>query len=124
VTRAISACLRSLPPVLLLAVLLSPLPARAASFDGPWTVTIVTQAGRCDTAYSFPLNVYRGRVTSQSGVSINGRVGGGGGVSVSIASGGSRGSASGRLYGASGAGRWSGVLGGERCSGRWEASRG
>ena len=99
-------------------------PAQAASFDGPWSVTIVTQAGRCDTAYSFPLMVSRGRITSAGGASMNGRVSGGGGVSVSIASGGSSGSASGRLYGTSGAGRWSGVLGGERCSGRWQASRG
>lgn len=121
-TRIIAACLRWLSPALLL--LLVSATAHAASFDGPWTVTIVTQAGRCDAAYSFPLNVYRGRVTSPSGVSINGRVGGGGGVSVSIASGGSSGSASGRLYATSGAGRWSGVLGGERCSGRWEAYRG
>lgn len=121
-TRPIAACLRGLSPALFL--LLASLPAKAASFDGPWSVTIITQAGRCDAAYSFPLNVYRGRITSSSGVSINGRVSGGGGVSVSIASGGSSGSASGRLYATSGAGRWSGVLGGERCSGRWEASRG
>lgn len=121
-TRVITASLRLLSPVLFL--LLVSVPAEAASFDGPWSVTIITQAGRCDAAYSFPLNVYRGRVTSASGVSINGRVSGGGGVTVSIASGGSGGSASGRLYATSGAGRWSGVLGGERCSGRWEASRG
>lgn len=121
-TRAIAVCLRWLSPALLL--LFVSVPVHAASFDGPWTVTIVTQAGRCDAAYSFPLNVYRGRVTSSSGVTINGRVSAGGGVSVSIASGGSSGSASGRLYGTSGTGRWSGVLGGERCSGRWEASRG
>ena len=121
-TCTFATCLRRLSPALFL--LLVSAPAHAASFDGPWTVTIVTQSGRCDTAYSFPLNVYRGRVTSPSGVSINGRVGGGGGVSVSIASGGSHGSASGRLYASSGAGRWSGVLGGERCSGRWEAYRG
>ncbi len=97
--------------------------ARAASFDGPWTVIIVTQAGNCDAAYSFPLQVSGGRIVSTGGTTINGRIGGGGGVNVAISSGGSSGRASGRLSGYSGSGRWSGVLNGARCSGRWEAHR-
>lgn len=97
--------------------------ARAASFDGPWTVVIATQSGNCDAAYSFPLQVSGGRITSSGGAAMNGRVSGNGGVSVSISSGGSSGKASGRLFGSSGSGRWSGILSGARCSGRWEASR-
>lgn len=42
-------------------------PARAAAFDGPWTVVIVTQSGNCDAAYSFPLRVSGGRVVSTGG---------------------------------------------------------
>ncbi len=98
-------------------------PARAASFDGPWTVVIVTQSGNCDAAYSFPLQISGGRIVSTGGASINGRISGGGGVSVAISSGGSSGRASGRLSGYSGSGPWSGTLNGARCSGRWEAHR-
>ncbi|WP_024576739.1 MULTISPECIES: hypothetical protein [unclassified Afipia] len=105
------------------AALLASSPSQAASFDGPWTVIIVTQAGNCDAAYSFPLQVSGGRIVSTGGTTINGRIGGGGGVNVAISSGGSSGRASGRLSGYSGSGRWSGVLNGARCSGRWEAHR-
>ena len=98
-------------------------PARAASFDGPWTVVIVTQSGNCDAAYSFPLRVSGGRVVSTGGATFDGRISGGGSVSVAISSGGSSGRASGRLSGYSGSGRWSGILNGARCSGRWEAHR-
>jgi hypothetical protein len=105
------------------AVLLVASPGRAAPFDGPWTVTIVTQSGNCDAAYSFPLQVSGGRVVSTGGAAINGRISGGGGVNVAISSGGSSGRASGRLAGYSGSGRWSGILNGARCSGRWEAYR-
>jgi hypothetical protein len=98
-------------------------PARAASFDGPWSVTIITQSGSCDAAYNFPLEVQGGRIISTGSAALSGRVGGGGVVSVSIRNGESGGQASGRLAGNSGSGRWSGVIGGGRCSGRWEASR-
>ena len=114
---------RSVPFALGAAVLLSASPGQAASFDGSWTVTIVTQSGSCDAAYSFPLQVSGGRVSSAGGATMNGRISRGGGVNVSISSGGSSGRASGRLAGYSGSGRWSGVLNGSRCSGRWEASR-
>jgi hypothetical protein len=33
-------------------------------------------------------------------------------------------SGSGRLVGNSGAGRWSGVISGDRCRGHWQATRG
>ncbi len=107
----------------LAAVALASNPARAASFEGPWSVTIITQAGSCDAAYNFPLEVQGGRIISTGSAALSGRVSGGGVVSVSIRNGESGGSASGRLSGNSGSGRWSGVIGGGRCSGRWEASR-
>jgi hypothetical protein len=98
-------------------------PARASSFDGPWSVTIITQAGSCDAAYNFQLEVRGGRIISTGSAAVSGRVSGGGAVSVSIRNGESGGSASGRLAGNYGSGRWSGVISGGRCSGRWEASR-
>jgi len=114
---------RSAPFALAAAIVLATSPGHAASFDGPWTVTIVTQSGNCDAAYSFPLQVSGGRVSSAGGATMSGRISSGGGVNVSISSGGSSGRASGRLAGYSGSGRWSGVLNGARCSGRWEAHR-
>jgi hypothetical protein len=109
--------------VLAAAVLFAASPGQAASFDGPWTVVIVTQSGNCDAAYSFPLRVSGGRIVSTGGAAINGRISGRGGVSVAISSGGSSGRASGRLSGYAGSGRWNGILNGARCSGRWEAHR-
>ena len=114
---------RSAPFALAAAVLLAGSPVRAASFDGLWTVVIVTHAGNCDAAYSFPLQVSGGRIVSTGGATISGRIAGNGAVNVAISSGGSSGSASGRLAGGSGSGRWSGLLNGSRCSGRWEAHR-
>ncbi|OUX60749.1 MAG: hypothetical protein CBB64_13335 [Afipia sp. TMED4] len=114
---------RSVPFALAAAAFLAGSAAQAASFDGPWTVIIVTQAGNCDAAYSFPLQISGGRIVSTGGATINGRISGGGGVNVAISSGASSGRASGRLAGYSGSGRWSGILNGARCSGRWEAHR-
>jgi hypothetical protein len=107
------------------AALLAASPGQAAptSFDGAWSVTIVTQSGNCDAAYNFPLRVSGGRISSGGNAAMNGRVSGAGAVSVSISSGGSSGRASGRLACSSGAGSWSGILSGSKCSGRWEAHR-
>ena len=101
----------------------APPAAQAASFDGPWTVTIVTQSGSCDAAYSFPLVVQAGRIIASGGTALAGRVSGSGAVSVSITSGASYGQANGRLSGSFGAGRWNGLISGNKCSGRWEANR-
>lgn len=114
---------RSVPLAFAAAVLFAGSPGQAASFDGPWTVIIVTQSGNCDAAYSFPLQVSGGRIVSAGGATITGRISGGGGVNVAISSGSSSGRASGRLSGYSGSGRWNGILNGARCSGRWEAHR-
>ncbi len=107
----------------LAALAFSASPSGAGSFDGPWSVTIVTQAGNCDAAYSFPVAVQGGRVIASGGAAMEGRVSGGGAVNVSVSMGASGARASGRLSATSGAGRWSGTMGGSRCSGRWEAIR-
>lgn len=104
-------------------VLIATTPGHAASFDGPWSVTIVTQAGNCDAAYAFPMQVVGGRVIASGGTAMQGRVSGGGAVNVALTQGASNGRASGRLSATSGSGRWSGLLAGAKCSGRWEATR-
>jgi len=93
-------------------------------YDGIWNVLIVTQAGSCDPAYSYPFRVSGGRISSAGAADVSGTVGGGGGVAVRISAGGSVATGSGRLGGGSGAGRWSARLSGGNCSGRWQATRG
>ncbi len=97
----------------------------AGTFDGAWRVTIITQAGNCDPAYSYPVKVEGGRV-SYSGdgdFNISGHVGDAGAVSVTIARGDQKASGSGRLSANSGSGQWSGKSSSTACSGRWEATR-
>src|SRR5262249_41818020 len=50
--------------------------ALAASFDGPWSVTVVTRSGPCDQAYRYGVTISRGVVYYAGGgpVSLTGRV--------------------------------------------------
>jgi len=97
----------------------------AASHDGLWRVTIITQAGDCDPAYSYQVKVAGGRVSyaGDGSFEISGSVGEAGSVNVSIARGDQQASASGKLDGNSGAGQWHGKSASTACSGRWEAVR-
>jgi hypothetical protein len=38
--------------------------ADAASYDGLWNVLIITKAGSCDAAYSYPFRIAGGRIFS------------------------------------------------------------
>ena len=99
--------------------------ARAAGgYDGIWTVLIITQAGNCDPAYSYPFRVSGGRISTAGAADVSGSVGRGGSVMVRISAGGSVATGSGRLGSSTGAGRWSARLSGGSCSGRWQATRG
>jgi hypothetical protein len=98
--------------------------ARArTSFDGSWTVQIMTQRGTCDPSSSFGVEIHDGVVSGSGGMPIHGRVSGGGAVSVSVASGSSNASGSGRLSAISGGGSWHGVGSRGVCTGQWSASR-
>jgi hypothetical protein len=98
--------------------------ATGGGYDGIWNVLIVTQAGGCDPAYSYTLQVAGGRISSRGPADISGSVGRGGAVAVRVSAGGSVATGSGRLGAGSGAGRWSGRGSVGVCSGRWEATRG
>ena len=98
-------------------------PAAAAGYDGLWNVLIITQAGSCDAAYSYPFRVSGGRISSAGSFDISGRVSGGGAVTVRISAGSSMANGTGRLGGSSGAGSWTAKLSGGNCSGRWQATR-
>ena len=93
----------------------------APSHDGLWSVVIVTERGTCDRAYRYPVRISRGTVINagDSPVTITGRVGDNGTLTVIVSHGNQRATGSGRLNGGNGAGTWSG---GE-CSGTWQAER-
>ena len=98
--------------------------ARAAMpFDGYWKVQIETLSGTCDRSYNLNANVVDGRLDAANGALL-GTVNTKGGVNAMIGGGDRRASASGKLAGNAGSGRWSGVANGAPCSGRWTAQRG
>ncbi len=91
------------------------------SYDGRWSVLIVTEKGDCDRAYRYPIEV-KGQSLVNAGntaFDIAGKVAGDGSVAVRISYGDKSASGSGHLNGSSGEGRWSG--GG--CAGSWMAER-
>ena len=110
----------------LLAESLSTAPAAQARspYDGTWSVLIVTDAGSCDRAYRYALQIVNGRIIyPDQSFDISGRVDTHGRVSVSVSAGGQRASGSGRLSPEFGRGRWSGRSSTAPCSGHWEAER-
>jgi len=96
-----------------------------SSFDGRWSVVIITDAGTCDRSYRYGLVVSRGRISYEgdSSVVISGGVDPRGQVSVSLRYGPSAAQGSGRLLRSNGEGHWQGASSGTRCSGRWLAER-
>jgi hypothetical protein len=101
-------------------------PSRAQkSFDGTWSVLIITETGECDRAYRYGIRIERGEIIygGEAGVSFTGRVDSKGQVSATVRRGAQSATGSGRLSGASGAGTWSGRSNTGACGGRWEAER-
>jgi hypothetical protein len=96
----------------------------AGAYDGVWNVVFATHAGNCSSTNSVPFTVVGRHVSSAGGGKVTGGIGRSGVVSVRISVGLSVASGSGRLFGNTGAGRWSGVISGDRCSGSWQAMRG
>jgi hypothetical protein len=123
-TRLLGAALLTTATLVAAAVLATTAKAGGA-FDGSWRVTIITQSGNCDPAYSYPVKVEGGRVSysGDGSFDISGRVGDAGAVSVAIARGDQKASASGKLSANAGSGQWSGKSSSAACSGRWEAVR-
>jgi hypothetical protein len=93
-------------------------------YDGIWNVLVITQAGTCDPAYSYPFRIVGGRISAAGAADVSGSVGLGGVVVVRISAGGRVASGNGRLSGSTGAGRWTANVSSGSCSGRWQATRG
>lgn len=92
-------------------------------YDGSWALLFVTQAGACDSSYSFAVNVTNGVVTHPNLVRFRGYVGKSGAVRASVTVHDKYASGSGRLSSTTGRGKWSGYSGSSRCSGYWTAQR-
>jgi hypothetical protein len=97
--------------------------ARPGAYDGVWNVLFTTHAGNCSSTNSVPFTVTGRQVSSAGGGKVTGGISPAGVVSVRISVGASVATGSGRLVGNSGAGRWSGIITGDKCSGSWQASR-
>jgi hypothetical protein len=102
-------------------------PASAAqarsAYDGSWDLVFLTQRGACDPSYNFTVNVSNGVVTHPNLVKFKGRVANSGLVHASVTVQDKFASGTGRLFGNSGRGRWSGRAASARCSGYWTAQR-
>ena len=100
--------------------------AQAASFDGSWSVVVVTRRGSCDQSYRYGIQIRNNVVYYAGGgpVSVSGRVSASGQVSVRVSSGPQYAVGSGRLSRSSGGGSWRGQGPTGACSGVWSASRG
>ena len=95
--------------------------AATPSYDGLWSVVIVTQKGTCDRAYRYPVRISNGAVQNDgpSLINVSGKVGGNGAVTVMVSAGDKSATGTGKLNGKLGGGKWSG---GE-CAGTWQAER-
>jgi hypothetical protein len=93
-----------------------------SSYDGRWSLSIVTTRGACST-YNFPVDIANGQVSFPGLVKARGHVSPKGSVSVYVAAGDKSAQGSGHLTVGSGSGRWSGHSGTDRCSGTWTVQR-
>ena len=100
--------------------------ADAASFDGPWSVVVITKNGPCDQSYRYGVMIRGGTVSYMGGgaVSVSGRVTPSGRVNVTVSAAGQSAIGSGRLSGGRGGGTWRGQGPQGSCSGVWSASQG
>jgi hypothetical protein len=117
----------TLPALAILAATVVPAaPAPIAakpSFDGQWSVLIVTEKGTCDRAYRYPVKIENGSVGYAGSASFNvaGKVGDNGSVIVTVSRGSQSAKGTGRMSGSDGSGTW--VAGSGECSGTWTAER-
>jgi hypothetical protein len=101
----------------------APIAAGKQSYDGTWSVLIVTQKGTCDRAYRYPVRISNGSVgyAGEASFNVSGRVGDNGAVTVTVSRGSQSATGAGHLSAAGGSGRW--TAGSGECSGTWTAER-
>jgi len=120
-----ASALTALAMLAISAVPASPAPLSAAkpSFDGAWSVLIVTEQGKCDRAYRYPIKIENGSVgyAGNASFTVSGKVGAKGEVIVTVARGSQSATGTGRMSDTDGSGRWTAASG--ECSGIWTAER-
>ncbi len=95
-------------------------PARAASFDGEWSVRIASPKQECGNGATLSIGITNGHVAStNAAMQASGRVAEAGTISVSLMSGFKRAVGFGHLSSSSGSGTWHGMA----CSGTWTAEK-
>ncbi len=95
-----------------------------SSFDGSWSVLIITRRGACDPSYRSGVRIVNGYITPEAiGFNLNGRVSRNGTLRVVISAGDQSGSGSGRLTRTRGSGVWQGRGSRGFCAGTWVAER-
>jgi outer membrane protein assembly factor BamB len=109
------------------APILTTVSTRAAqtSFDGSWSILVVTNAGHCDRAYRYAVTIRNGTVLYEgsAAVKMTGKVKGNGQVDVSVRAGSQGATGTGRLLRDYGTGRWHGISSSGSCAGTWSAER-
>jgi hypothetical protein len=107
------------------ALIAAPDRAAPASFDGNWSLLVITENGGCDPAYRYPIKVQNGQVRyeGEAGIEVSGNVRPDGKVNASVHRGEQGATGNGRLTQNSGSGTWAGRSSSSECSGRWEAER-
>jgi hypothetical protein len=99
--------------------------APVATFDGDWSVVIMTQSGGCDRAYRYGVRISNGDVVYDGGgpVDLQGHVFSNGSVRVRVSGAGQEASGQGRLSRTVGTGTWQGQGSLGSCAGVWQAER-
>jgi len=96
-----------------------------SNFDGEWSVSVETRGGACTPSVRYPVAITNGIVSNAGDIpaTVQGRVAPSGAVRVTVQSGGSWASGSGRLGATSGSGVWRGQGTTGLCEGTWQAQR-
>ena len=101
----------------------APIAAGKASYNGTWSVLMVTEKGTCDRAYRYPVKIENGSVgyAGTASFNVSGSVGDNGAVLVTVSRGSQSARGTGRMSASDGAGTW--TAGSGECSGTWTAER-
>jgi hypothetical protein len=101
----------------------APIAAGKTSYNGTWSVLIVTEKGTCDRAYRYPVKIENGAVgyAGTNSFNVSGTVGDNGAVTVTVSRGSQSAKGTGRMSATDGAGTW--TAGSGECSGTWSAER-
>jgi hypothetical protein len=95
------------------------------TYDGNWSVLIVTNSGPCDRGYRYGLSIRGGRVfySGSLAVNVDGQVTPNGAVRVRVSAGSQGATGVGRLSRDYGEGSWRGSGSSGSCAGTWTAER-